>query len=130
MSTIHCPSVYVMTTAEVKPAHLCVLTCVSGCKSTILVYIRVCHSSLCVCEWVSLLSPVVTPASLRRMRSVQCHGWVSSPLASQEERAALPPSSQLCNAPRNYVVKRQMNRVIYSPGLFMRGRRGGVWGVG
>ncbi len=42
-----------------------------------------------------------------------------------KRRAALPPSSRLCNAPRNYVVKRQMNGVIYSPGLFMRG---GWWG--
>lgn len=34
---------------------------------------------------VSLLSPVVMSASLRLMRSAQCHGWVSIPLASQEQ---------------------------------------------
>lgn len=45
-------------------------------------------------EWVSLLSPVVMQASLRRMRSAQCHGWVSSPLASQKEsHSASKPSA-------------------------------------
>lgn len=39
-----------------------------------------------------------------------------------KKRAALLPCSQLCNPPHNYLVKRQMNGVIYSPGLFMRGR--------
>lgn len=40
-----------------------------------------------------------------------------------KRRAALLPSSQRRNPPRNYLVKHQMNGVIYSPWLFMRGRR-------
>lgn len=63
----------------------CVCFWMSITQSTIHVYACVTQASACVCEWASLLSPVVMPASLRRMRSVQCHGSVSSPLASQEE---------------------------------------------
>lgn len=63
-------------------------------------HIRVCHScpNVCVSEWASLLSPVVMPASLRLMRSAQCHGWVSSPLASQEESG---PATELSALQRN-----------------------------
>lgn len=73
-----------------------------------------------VWEWVSLLSPEVSPASLRQMRSTQCHGWVSSPLARRKEsHPATEPVTPQHTKYGNYAVKRQMNRVIYSTCLFM-----------
>lgn len=44
------------------------------------------------------------------------------------KRATLPLSPQLCNTPRNYVVKREMNRVIYAACLFMSGMCVGLGG--
>lgn len=67
--------------------------------------LRVCNTTfLCVHEhpWhyragnlVSLLSPVAMRASLRRMRSGQCHGWVSGPLASRVQRRPTAEPSPL-----------------------------------
>lgn len=59
------------------------------------------------------------PGSLRRMRSAQCHGWISRPLASQKKRVAVQRRSRLGDTPHNYVVKRQneqgnlFNSIIY-----------------
>lgn len=70
---------------------------------------------LCV---ISLQSPAVLLASLRRMRSAQCHGWISSPLATKK-RVAVPRRPRLGDTPHNYVVKRQneqenlFNSIIY-----------------
>lgn len=68
---------------------------------------------------ISLRSPAVWPGSLRRMRSAQCHGWISRPLASQKKRVAVQRRSRLGDTPHNYVVKRQneqgnlFNSIIY-----------------
>lgn len=117
-----------VSTKCLYPQSGCVIIPFVSVHSCFLGRLRQRHSGLyvavCLCV-ISLWSPVVSLASLRRMRSAQCHGWISSPLATKK-RVAVPRRPQLGDTPHNYVVKRQNEQGnIFSSIIYERAGGGG-----